>query len=242
MQVMRAMLRNGVHIPVRWKPNRAWAKSIVAILAFGLAIQSCGMSQEPIRISSAGNCRILGSPDSEEYAQYVLTTRRAAGCEQPGNIACKKQIKLELIDYPRHIPRARFEKPDWERGDVAHIRLRTTNLTNYDLWISQYFSPEPWHKWGYDLQLRDSTGKLLQSPVLAFLDSPNCDKYVVLSSGNSMERDIPISGAYLETLKGTQLDVSVIYEVAPLFAPMAVRGTVPVLDKYASNTVSILID
>jgi hypothetical protein len=184
---------------------------------------------------------VLTDPDSEEYAQYVANSRRAAGCEPPTNANCRKQIQLDLVDYPRQIPRSRFEKPDWEHGDVGYVSLRTTNLVLYDLWVSKYFSPDPSEKWGYDIQIRDKTGKLLGSMVVAFRDLPDCSKYVVLESGKSMDVKIPISGANLETLKGDQINLTIVYEVNPLFSPMAENGTEPILGKYVSNTVNILI-
>jgi len=215
----------------------------IAALLVWLAPMACSTGRVPVYVTNAGNCRVLFDADSEEYAQYIASARRATGCRSSKLADCTPQINLRLTAYPTHISRDKFENPNWKARDFAHVRLRTTSLVGYDLWLSQYFSPEPWAQWGYDIQFRDRAGKVLRSTIAAGKrDLPDCSNYVVLSRGNSVDIDIPLSGQYLEKLEGNELNVRIVYVVGSVGAPKAIGGTVPIFGTAVSNTITIAVE
>lgn len=211
------------------------------VLLISVALAACSNRRLPTYVTNAGNCRVLFDRESDEFTQYLANARTATGCQHPKGVGCPPQIRLELTDYPAHISRRTFEKPDWKSRNYARARLRTTSLVGYDLWLSQYFSPDPWLHWGYEIQFRSSAGKVLRSTVVAMRDHPDCSNYVVLSGGNSIEMDIPLTGDWLERLDGDELLVSVVYAVSPFGSPKAVAGTIPIVTAAVSNTITIKV-
>jgi hypothetical protein len=225
---------------------KSYSPIVFFLLPMALALVSCSKGRSPIFVTSSGNCRILLGSDSNEYNQYIAGARRAAGCQRQKLLDCPAQIKLELVDFPARIPRDRFESPDFANHDYARVRLRTTSLVDYDLWLSQYFSPDlPWLHGGYVVRYRDraDAGAILRPTVsLSMLGMTDCSKYVVLSARNSVDLDIPLAGKLLTKLEGNECSFRVAYAVNPAGSPMAVRGTVPILGFAVSNKITIVVE
>jgi hypothetical protein len=208
---------------------------IIGLVSVALSASACGTGAY---VSQSGNCRVLLDDASDEYAQYLAGIRRVTGCQAAALTDCEASIKLEIVEFPSHVSRDVFEAPESANVKVPHVTLRTTSLVKYDLWVSQYFIGRGE---GYELQYRDSAGKLLQ-PTMSEAEFTDCGRYVVLSAGNHLDIDIPVTGHYYSQLKGNVVQLTVAYSFRPWGTPVAPAGSWPVVGTAVSSTISITID